>query len=96
MDVYELNVAIDYVKKSIDCAALCSDFQGSVRNLIKGSKAYIELKDDDSNIDMLKYELADLRAELEAAQAAVSDVDDKMGDLYSKLDDIDGLIDEME
>lgn len=96
IDRYELDVAMQDAKKSIDCPALDGDFTDSIRTLIQGAEAYLELKDDDCKMDMLKSELTDLRATVEEAQGAVSDLDDKMGDIYSKLEDVDCMVSEME
>lgn len=98
MDRYNLRNAIREAKKVGDCHCLSSDLQETISELIVACEEYLILDEKTESIDFddLTRVLTDLRDEVEDAQCTLSVLDDKFGDIYSKLDDAESEVIELE
>ena len=96
MDNHILEKAIAAGEEATNCECLSADLSSTIGVLVAGCEELRDSKENTSNIDNLREAITALREEVESAQGTLSDLDDKFGDIYSKLDEADCAIDELE
>lgn len=96
MDTWEVREAVEALEGADSCQFFDTEFQNAIATLRRAGRELIDLKDEEPDLDLIKDTVSELRNEVENAQGTLSDLDDKFGDIYSKLDDVDCAVEELE
>lgn len=95
MDNYELEEVIREGKEAVKYPCFSDDFRGTLIQLTRGCEKALELSESSDNMDQLKASITELRDDVESAQGTLSELEDKFGDICSKLDDVECYAEEM-